>query len=353
MRILPMDPGRRKSKRYKFVMMAEPEKTDFGVVILKNKDEWPKHVKTDHDTHKIDTENGTLWRFILGHVENDTAQQGIIYEYVLFLKIHHAICDGKSATDALYQQIIPLLCAVENGDDAQNLLPFIPQVTSVEHLVFSDKKEKDPVPWYVKIGFRVLRVKSMFFKPTEIPNLIFTNDSVPSETAPLEEPVSVPRNFEKDICGDVIKAAKINGVTVQAVLLVSSAMAFSRTAEAAGVKLQKTIMQAWGINLRRFHEIKTPQPLGDIRAVAFTNHETITDCTVEEFWKSCHRIYSCITRAIDRNRRTRSLWMPKYFIDEFAEGDIQQCVKETGFQPYIYFSNTGNLSAEPEPRRTR
>ena len=102
-----------------------------------------------------------------------------------------------------------------------------PQLKSVEELVFSPKRRKHPVPGYVKFGLLRLCLKQRLFNHTKIPDFRFPNDAVISEEELAGMPCCVPKTFDQGVSAGIIKAAKLNGVTVHSVLLAASALAFS------------------------------------------------------------------------------------------------------------------------------
>ena len=236
MRILPLDPKQANTFEFKFVPMVDPHRIDFDVMNMKTKDEWPTIINQDHVDNKLDHVNGPLWRFILGHVDGKKIghSDSDVHEYVLFLKMHHAIVDGVSASDLLYHQLLPILSALVNGRDAEKMFQSISQTQPLEQTFLSRSKLYNPVPWYFRLGARVLRWKNRTFKPFEIPTLRFPEEDISTDEFGA---VCVPKTFGQEMSEMVIKMAKSNGVTVHSVLLVAGAMSFSRTAEEAGIKL--------------------------------------------------------------------------------------------------------------------
>ena len=352
LRIVFPDANQTTAPEFRFAPMADPEKLDFLSIRIKCKDDWPETIAHDHDKNKIDYANGPLWRFILCRVEAGKEQCDGDHDYVFLFKISHVIADGKSVTDLFYRQFLPLLSATTNGHDAENLFPFVPQPKCVEELFLSKKRFKNPVPWYFKLGLNILRWKNRTFKPPEIPVLMFPDDDLPSNVGLNKEPVCVPKIFRPDICEPVVKAAKRNGITVHPVLLVAGAMALSRTAEAAKVKLPESIKQVWPIDLRGFLHYQTPQPLGDIRAGGFTSHKTISVCTMENFWHTCQKVYLSVKTGTKEDKCTPFLGLAKYMADEISESDFDTVFKEMGINPYISLSNLGNVSGGQAPTMT-
>lgn len=348
MRIMIHDERGKTAPEYQFALMEDPETLDFELVRIKSKDDWPDIIARDHKQNKIDYDNGPLWRFILCQVESGENISSGDHQYVFLFKISHVIADGKSVTDLFYRQFLPLLSAISNGHtaEAENMFPFIPQTKCVEEIFLSKKRFKNPVPWYFKLGMNVLRWKNRKFKPAETPAFMFSGDDLPSKVEPDDDRACVPRVFERNICEPVIKAAKQNGVTVHPVLLVAGAMALSRTAESANIKLPESFQQAWPIDLRGFLDYQTPQPLGDIRSNGSTNHENVSSCTMEQFWITCQKIHSSVKKDSKKENCTPFLGMAKYMADEMAKGDFETLLEEIGIHPLISLSNLGNVSGQ-------
>lgn len=348
MRILPVNPDETNPVDFQFQLMDDPEKIDFESVSLRHKDDWPKHIHHDHDTHKIDPANGPLWRCILGHVLADGSSDSALHEYVIFLKLHHGIADGKSGSDFLYRQFLPVLSAVSNGVDPETNFPYVPLTKSVENLFLTPQKLKNPVPWYIKLALGVLRWKNRLFPPAEKPANRFKDDVMPTDG----ESNCVPKVFDVEITDAVIKAAKKHAVTVHCVLLVAGAIALSRTADAAGVKMPGTFQQLWPVDLRKFLDYKTPQPLGVILASGISNVKGITDCSVEKFWSLCQNLYPSVRQGARREKCTAFLGLNKYFLDEQQKSDVGTLMNELSMNAYMGLSNVGNVSAGSAPDMT-
>ena len=148
MRILPLNPKQKNPTEFKFEPMVDPQKIDFEVISMSSKADWPNVISQFHVVKKIEHADGPLWRFILGQVDtkekrNDTEHAN---EYVLLFQFHHAIIDGKSASDLMCHQLLPILSAVANGHDAENMFPFVPQTKSLEGLFCVEGKIAEPSP---------------------------------------------------------------------------------------------------------------------------------------------------------------------------------------------------------------
>ena len=349
MRIVPLNPKQANTFKFKFVPMVDPHRIDFDIINMKTKDDWPIIINQDHVDNKLDHVNGPLWRFILGHVDGKKTHHTDlhVHEYVLFLKIHHAIVDGVSASDLLYHQFLPILSAVVNGRDAEKMFQPIPQTQPLEQTFLSSSKLQNPLPWYFRLGARVLRWKNRTFKPFEVPTLRHPEE----DDISIDEfsAICVPKIFGQEMSEKVIKMAKSNGVTVHSVLLVAGAMAFSRTAEEAGVKLPNQFRQFWPVDLRKRLDFATPQPLGYFISMTFSTHNTQSDCTPDAFWQSCKQVYLEVKKESSREKSTSKIGLIKYFLPEAAHHDIETALKETRMDYIIALSNLGNRSTEREP----
>lgn len=348
MRILPVNPDETNPIEFQFQPMDDPEKIDFESVTLRHKDDWPKYISQDHDIHKLDHANGPLWRCIFGHVQADEGSEPEVYEYVVFMKWHHGIADGKSGSNFMYNQFLPILSAIVNGLDAENKFPYVPLTKSVEYLLLSPQKQSNPVPWYVRLALGTLRWKNRHFPPQEKPIFRFPED----ELSPDKEPDCVPKVFNAEVTDAVIKAAKTHAVTVHCVLMVAGTIALSRTAEAAGVKLPRTFLHSWPIDLRKFLNYKTPQPLGAIFAVGMTKVDKATDYTSEKFWICCQKVYDNVKEGTRQEKCTAFIGVMKYFLDEHQKDNMWTAVKELAMDPYISLSNMGNVSGDSVPELT-
>ena len=353
MRIVPENGSEENPTEFLFKPMDDPEKIEFESVEFKTKHDWPMFISKDHDSRKIDCSNGPLWRAILGKVELADTREEMLYEYIILLKFHHAIADGKSVFDLLYRQFLPILSALVNNGDAESIIPFVPQMKSVEELFLSVGTLKNPIPWYIKLAMDIIRWKNRTFKQSEETLFMFPDDPIPCETDLAKEPTCVPTVFDKDVSGNAIAAAKSHGITVHCLLLSAGAIALCRTAKAARTQLPSTFKQMWPVDLRKFLNYTTPQPLGDIRYSAMTNHKNITECTHEEFWSSCKTLHSTVKHESGKDKCTQFLGMSKYLIDASKSTDIFTVMsEEMPFNCCISLSNLGNTSSGTEPEMT-
>ena len=342
------DAKQKTDPEFKFAAMEDPESVNFESISINCKDEWPDIVARDHEKNQIDYDNGPLWKVILCHVESGADTRDNEYEYVFLFKISHVIADGKSVTDLFYRQFLPLLSAISNGNssEAENMFPIVPQPQCVEEIFLTKKRFKNPVPWYFKAGLNFLRWKNRKFKAPEPPTLKFPDEQLPTEVRVDEDTACVPKVFGREICEPVIKAAKQKSVTVHTVLLVAGSMALSRTAEAASISLPRSFQQVWPIDIRKFLDYQTPQPLGDIRAGGSTVHNTVSSCTAEKFWSTCGKIYSSVKTESKQEKCTAFLGLAKYMADEISKVEYSTLFKELGIHPYMSLSNLGNVSAQ-------
>ena len=351
MRIVPQHESQAQTTEFLFKPMEDSGKIDFESVQFKSKHDWPMFISQDHDSNKLDCRNGPLWRAVFASVENPTGPEtdGLQNEYLILFKLHHAIADGISAFDMLYRQFLPILAALVNDSDAENVIDFVPLTKSVEELFLTADKLKNPVPWYVKLIIDVLRWKNRKFYQLEKPRLMFPDDPIPS--APAKDSSCVPAMFDKDVTGNVITAAKAHGVSVHCLLLSAGSLALSRTAKAARVQLPSTISIAWPIDLRKFTDYTTPQPLGDLHSAAVSNHKTVTELTKDQFWKSCKELYSTsVERESRKENCTKSVGIARYFVDSSRSTDIFTVFSEMSTNMYISLSNLGNTSAGKQPK---
>ena len=269
------------------------------------------------------------------------------HEYVLLLKMHHSISDGLSASDLMCRQFLPILSTLANGREAENMFPILPHVKSQEEIFLSKEKQQSPIPWYLNVIANILRWKNWIFKQPETPLFKFSDEKLSSEESP-QGPVCVPKVFGQEISESVIKAAKTNSVTVHSVLLVAGAMALSRTAKAAGIKIPESFQQMWPINLRKFLDLGTPQPLGCLASITATTHSSTSDCDIDTFWNSCKNMYSAVKNESEKEKVRSTIGLVEYLLPDIAERTLETATKELGLECLIALSNLGNLSKHQE-----
>lgn len=190
------------------------------------------------------------------------------------LKIHHSICDGKSTFDLLYQQYLPILSSLVNGMNAENIIPFVPQSKSAEELFSIPAQLKSPVLCYkrcLQSGLCCWKTRSHSSSDRQL--YMFKDDVLPPEEDRGKEPYCVPKVFGKEICVPLMDAAKRHGVTIHCVLLQASALAFCRTAMAAGVTVPGSFTQHWAIDIRKHLKDKSPKPLAILNSNGMTEHK--------------------------------------------------------------------------------
>ena len=247
-----------------FKRMENPEEIDFEAVTLSNREAWPTVVSQDNANKKIDYTNGPLWRFILGRVElplNSGDSNEVLFEHVIFFKVHHAISDGESLYDFMTRQFLPVLSALLNGEDAENIVPFYSFPKPVEEFFMGQDELKAAVPWYKKIGADVYRWVSRKFKFQGALQYKFPDEIFPSGDEQDKKPRYVSKVFSKEITEAVILSAKNNGVKLHSVLLFAGVLAFCRTAKSAGVPIPNSLQQRWPIDLRSLQGIEHHNPL--------------------------------------------------------------------------------------------
>ena len=350
MRIMSLDANLNNPTEFKFQPMVDPYTIDFEIIHMNSKDDWPNVISHDHIVNRFDSINGPLWRFILGEIDRpeNSNVSPFDHEYVLLLKLHHSISDGVSAQDLMCRQFLPILSALVNGREADNMLPVIPQSKSQEEIFLSKEKLQDPIPWYIKVKVNLLRWKNRIFKQSESPLFKFSDEKVSSEEPP-QGLVCVPKVFGQEISESVIKAAKTNSVTVHTVLLVASAIAFSRTAKLAGIKLPESFQQMWPVNLRKYLDLRTPHPMASLNTFTSTVHSSNIDSDLETFWKSCKNVYLAVKNESEIDKLRSTIGFMKYLLTEIAEHTYETATKELGMESLIAFSNLGNFSKDDEP----
>ena len=361
-----------------FQPREDPEDIDFEVVSLRSKDDWPVVVARENTTKQWDTANGPLCRFILGRVAKEpgvcTEEPGVHdeeprvcteepavhdkepgvsneepgveivhyqYEYVIFLKCHHSLTDGTSAFSAVNHLIIPTLSALMNGNPIEEELPFCPLTKSVEELFLDQSRLKDPVPWIVRKMIDVYRCFNRNFRSEPQSLFKFPDENLSHDDNQESESRYIQKIFNKELCDAVISSAKRNGVSVHSVLLFVGVLAFSRTAKAASVDIPPSLQQVWPVNLRKFLDNETLQPLGFITNTCVTQHSTIVECTPEQFWEHCKKVLSSVKWQARRQKIFYGLKLSKYFLDAVQSSSTQTVLSELGYEPWLHLTNFG------------
>ena len=340
--IVPTDQDCQSSLQFRFVPMKDPEKIDFESVTIKSKDDWPTLTSKYHNEHKININNGPIWRIILARVVASDENLPEAHQYVILLKFIHTIVDGLSVFDLLNRQFMPILSAVINGDDAENIIHFIPQTKSIEDIF---PHAKTSLSCTTKLQLDFLRWKHRTFKPAQFPVYMFP-DETPSLSKEIPKEVAcIPKIFGEDICVSVMAAAKQHGVTVHCVLLSASALALARTAKQADAKLPETFVQAWPISLRKHLDFKWPLPLGYFGSDGTTVHESVTDYTVEKFWTSCGKLQKHVQQESRLDKCVERIRGFKYLVNAAQKSDLVTVLSEMGPPPNLFLSNLGNTDA--------
>ena len=340
--IVPTDQVSQPVLQFRFIPMKDPEKIDFESVTIKSKDDWPTLTSKFHNEHKIDIINGPLWRIILARVVASDESLPLKHQYVILLKFIHTFVDGLSVFDLLNRQFLPTLSAVINGDDAENVIPFIPQTKSLEDMF---PQAHASLSRFTKLQFDFLRWKHRTFKSAQFPLYLFPDETPSFSTETAKEVPCIPKIFGEDICVPVIAAAKQLGVTVHCVLLTAGALALARTAKQADIKLPGTFVQAWPISLRKHLDFKTPMPLGYFGSDATTIHESVTGYTREKFWESCEKLQKHVQQESSLEKCINNIKGFKYLVNAAQKSDLVTVLSEMGSPPNLFLSNLGNTDA--------
>lgn len=265
------------------------------------------------------------------------------HQYVILLKFIHTFVDGLSVFDLLNRQFLPILSAVINGEDAENIIPFIPQTKSLEDMF---PQTHTSFSCFTKLQLDYLRWKHRTFKSAQFPLYMFPDETPSFSIQTAKEAPSIPKIFDKDICVSVIAAAKQHGVTVHCVLLSASALALAKTAKQADVKLPGTFVQAWPISLRKHLDFKWPLPyFGYFGSDGTTIHESVTDYTVEKFWTSCGKLQKHVQQESRLDKCVERIRGFKYLVNTAQKSDLVTVLSEMGCPPNLFLSNLGNTDA--------
>ena len=351
----------------RFQPMKTPDVVDFEAVTVRDKDDWPIIIAQENEKKKFDFANGPLWRVILGRLEgtNRVSEDGAYkeagqsgdgndfrFEYLLFFKIHHVLCDGMSIIDYMLNQFMPILAAVVNGGDAERIIPFMPQAKQAEEFFFKGDQLVNPVSWFLKLQLDTFRFINRTFKSKPPPVLYkFTDDILPTYDDPGNEPRHMSKMTDKEVADSLILSAKRHGVSVHCVLLFASGLALCRTTKAAGVPLPKYFTQVWPISARRFTDYaKSPLPLSGIAGVGKAVHRRMTKCTLNEFWSYCRDLSYSVYTQNKKENIARFMALNKYITDSAKSSDFATVYQELG-DVTIYFNNFGKIEG-PSPEMT-
>ena len=185
------------------------------------------------------------------------------------------------------------------------------------------------------------------FKPSALPDYRFTDEQTPKKEI-TKDTLIVPIRFEKSLCDAVIVAAKANGITVHSVLLCAAAIALSRVADVAGVKLPSLIRQTRPVSRRKDLSLKTPGPLCYIGTGATTLHKFVTKVTLEEFWIECSKVKVQVEKEKSVDKSIFFLKGAKYVHDEAMESNILSVLSELGPPPNLFLSNIGKMNSSSD-----
>ena len=340
--ILPTDNNSQSTLQFRYVPMKIPEKIDFESTAIKSKEDWPTLTSKYHNEHKIDIVNGPLWRIILAHVAEAEASFPEVHQYVILLKFIHTIVDGLSVFDLLTRQFLPILSAVINCENEENIVPFVLQTKSVEEFF---PQAKVSLPCCTKLRLDFLRWKHRTFNPDQCQVYMFPDETPSFTTKNPNEAPCIPKIFDEKICVSVIAAAKKHGVTVHGVLLSAGALALAKTAKQAAVKIPVSFVQTWPISLRKHLDFHTPLPLGYFVSTGRTNHKPVTDVTEEEFWRSCQTLQKQVQLECQLDKCINDIRGFKYLVNAAETTDLVTILSEMGSPPNLFLSNLGNTDA--------
>ena len=125
-------------------------------------------------------------------------------------------------------------------------------------------------------------------------------------------------------------------------------MAFSRTAKAAGIKLPESFQQMWPINLRKYLDLGTPQPMACFTTFTSTVHSSTSECDLDTFWEMCQKVFLKVKNESEKENLRSTIGFMKYWMAEIAEHTYETAMKELGMESLIALSNLGNLSKDQE-----
>ena len=337
----------------RFQPMKSLDKINYEAVELCHQDKW-EDVLMKYKEMDWDLANGPLWRLVLGRIEgtnkakesdresgelNDT--DIFPFKHVFYISIQHTIADGLSLTNCFLYKYLPILSAVMKGEDAENVIPYIPLTKPVEEYVFEPSQLKNPVPWYRKLYFDALRMKNRTCKEKPVTTLYkFEDDILPSIAEPDNEPLYMGKASSRELTAAVILSAKRHRLSVHAVFLFANSLAMYRTAKAAGVSLPKSFKTFWPMDLRRFADFQELQPLAFMASLGVSEHKMIVDCKMKEFWDNCTQLNRSLYFETRNGSIMKYLSMQKYQLDAAKTSDLETVRKELG-RPLLGFSNLG------------
>ena len=79
-------------------------------------------------------------------------------------------------------------------------------------------------------------------------------------------------------------------------------MAFSRTAKVAGIKLPESFQQMWPINLRKYLDLGTPQPMACFTTFTSTVHSSTSECDLDTFWEVCQNVFLKVKNESEKEK---------------------------------------------------
>ena len=343
MRIVHSEPNN--NFRFHFAPMEQWNEINVRLVSIKNKENWVNIVNEEGE-ELFDCEKGPLWKITIGKVDRSESRD----KYIVILKIHHAICDGKSAFDMLYRQYLPMLSAIVNKEDPGMVIAEdIPL-----HIPCENSFENTHMPWYLRAAINAYRWYAKHFVTP--PEHVYRYESDPKKT-PEEiqaEPEFYPHIFNKDKTANIVEAAKTNGVSVHTVFISVCSIALSALCQEAGIKIAKNIHQGWTIDMRKFLDWKSPQPLCAYHSIAITTTVNKHDYNVEEFWALCKTISKNVKASNTIQKSAPGMSFATYFMEEGEKvGSVTDVMKVFGSAASCNISNLGVCDIGVEPRMSQ
>ena len=336
-----------------FQPFRNPEAFHFEEITVKNKDAWTD-IMMQYKDKPFDYVNGPLWRFIIARVEStrirkgsddyqntDTCESGdSLFELICLVQVDHIIADGICVIDVLNQQFFPILSAVIKGENADDIIPFIPFANSIEDYVLGPGQAMNPVPWYRKLFLDAYRwINRTFRAETETPMYKFKDEALPTLDQPDKASLYMGTRFSVELTDSVIRAAKRHNVSIHLVLLFANSLAFSRTAFAAGVPLPRTFRQLWPIDLRKYADFPEGHPILLATSYGVSEHSSMTQCTLTEFWDNCAQLLRPAYLELMKWNVVWKMKMMKYLVDSAKSSPM--VLQELRLAPLLAFSNLG------------
>ncbi|XP_002736102.1 uncharacterized protein LOC100366610 [Saccoglossus kowalevskii] len=291
-------------------------------------------------------ETGPLWRiWFMKSIEisKEESEFGHQYRTNLVLGIHHGIMDGNSGVRLIDDLLTFLGMVHDNPDDLPSVesLPLIPGCYDLM------PPRSITLPWYKIYKLIAMGLKGMTSSKQNM-YAKYNKESLDSRSD-CERQVHIhPLIFDRALTSKIVSQCRKNGVTVNSMFMVASAIAAAKFILGDNARPgKKYCMPAlFAVNMRRF----LPQHPGDNHISGFFSN---TGCdfkvpvvvTPEEYWK--------ITKAYHRNLLSRitndSLLMAKIinFLVSVGVDPIKKMMGDLKKTPYglmpstYYMSNVG------------